>query len=112
MNIQNPAAKRIYEFSRKDAHVAGETNEIDLAIFQSRHHFAIVLFAAASAAFDNQRFDSALSCLCEPASVLLIADHNGYFRIRNRSIANGVSQCHHVRAPSGNQDRQAMHCHL
>ena|SRR5438128_1142123 len=52
MNIQNASAKTFDEFMRKNAHVSGEANQIDIPRAQLRDDFAIVFFSCSTAPCD------------------------------------------------------------
>src|SRR5438045_9625780 len=72
MNVEDAATIRINKFRRQHAHVAGQTNQIDLSACQRRHDFTIVFLARARATFNHERFNSTLTGALKTGSVALI----------------------------------------
>lgn len=98
MNVQDASAKSLDEFARKNAHVAGETNEIDFAIFQRRSDVTIVFLTLAPAMFEHERFNFAFLGFRQPRRARLIADDDGDLGVWDATFANRIRQCDHVRA--------------
>src|SRR5215469_1397279 len=53
MDVQNPLRKLLYEPGREQAHVPGETDEVNLALLQSCSDFLIVLLAGLALRWDE-----------------------------------------------------------
>src|SRR6266498_4515485 len=104
MNVQDPAAVCVDEFTREYAHVTRETNEIDIACSQGFHDFVIVFFAWAAATLNKKRFNPAFTCFIQTSRSWLIADDDCDFRICNSSIIHRIGQRHHVRSATGDEN--------
>ena len=61
----------------------------------------VMLRARTPTAFDDARFNSALSGLRQSSGIWLITDDDRDFRIGNPAVPHGISKRHHVRAAPG-----------
>jgi hypothetical protein len=60
VDVDDALRKRVHEKRRQDAHVTGETNQIDAFLAQDRNNLAIVFFTFTPATFDDECFETAL----------------------------------------------------
>src|ERR1051325_1700679 len=98
MNVERAPAKRLYERRGEQAHVTGQADQLDAVCAQRRDDLAVMLFALAPAALDDQSLDSPLGRASQSRRVPLIADHNGDLGFRNSSLIDGIGERQHVRA--------------
>jgi hypothetical protein len=96
MNVQNAIAICFDEIIGEQAHVPGETNELDTAFVQCSNDRSIMFFTRTTAAFDGDGLESAIICSLQPCGCCVITDYQRDFRIRYAAFVHGVSQRKHV----------------
>src|SRR5262249_54307923 len=97
MNVQDPLAIGVKKHTRKDAHVARQADEIDLACLELRYDLPVVVCTGASATLDDSGRDSALFGLRQTLGARLVANNYSDLGVWDETFARGVRQRDHVR---------------
>ena len=103
MNIHDAIRESAYEFRRKQAHVSGQADQIDLRLPERRHNFGIMLFADTAFGRNQLRVQSAPLCRLQPGSIRAVGDHYSDFRVKPAGL-DGIRNGLKIGAASGKQD--------
>src|SRR5208337_3414971 len=109
MDVQDALRELADEPGRKQAHVAGEADEIDLALIQSGYNFAVMHFALFAFGRNHERFEPALARGFDAGSVGPVRNHYRNARARNASSGNAISDGDEVRAAAGEENAEVFH---
>ena len=92
MDIQDAVQKFCDKKGRQQAHVSGETDQIDSVFVQYRSDLAVVAFALEAFRRNHARLDSACFRALNTGRTLAIADDDGDLRVRNSSRRNAFRE--------------------
>src|SRR5712664_2541660 len=98
MNIQDAVRKFGDKKGREQAHVSGETDQIDLVFVENGSDLAVVHFALEAFRGDHTGLDSARFRTLDAGRAIAIADDDGDLRVRNPSGRNAFRERLEVRA--------------
>ena len=71
---------------RKQAHIAGQADQIHLRVMQRRDYVGIMLFAYAAFGWNQRRVQTAPLCRLKPWSVRAIGNYNRDFGVKFSSL--------------------------
>src|SRR5258708_16830854 len=92
MNIQNALRKSRHEKWRKQSHIPGKADEIDLRFAQRRDYQTIVSFAFQALGRYDAGGQSAGTGAIDSWSAVAIAEHQSDFRVGNAARGNTIGQ--------------------
>ncbi|MNZ69171.1 hypothetical protein D3C78_874630 [compost metagenome] len=96
------------EIPRYQAHVTGKADDIRRNLAKCGQYGALMLrLAGISLAFEDQRRNTEIPCLFQPARRCLVRNHADDFRRKIHRLA-GLGQRHHVGAAAGNENDDAF----
>ena len=72
MDIENPPRKLLHKPWRKQPHISGKANQIDIVLLQRRDNFAVMLFPRLALRWNHQRIQSALRAVAMPGASALL----------------------------------------
>src|SRR5882672_2037324 len=98
MNIQDAVQKSCDKKGRQQAHVSGETDQIDLLFVKNRSDLTVIDLALQAFRRNHARLDSTRFRALDARRALAIADDDGDLRVRNPSRRNAFRQGFEVRA--------------
>jgi hypothetical protein len=108
MNIQDALRKTLNEVRRQQAHVAGQTHQIDLVFVQNGNDLAIVRFTLKPSRRDDLRGNTSRAGTLNSLRAFSIRDDNRDLRIRNSARGNAVRKGFKIRAPPAQQHTYAF----
>src|SRR5208283_4049259 len=101
MNVENLRRKLLHEPGREQAHVTGETDQVDLIVEKCSHNFAVVRLAWFTFRWNDQRVEAAMADGFEAGSIGTIRNHDRNPGIGYPARRNAVGNRHKIGAPSG-----------
>src|SRR5271165_6218967 len=105
MNVEDAIGKLLHEPGREQAHVTREAHEVDLALAQRGHDFAIVLLARLALRRNHQRVQAALARRLDSWRISPVRDDDRDLRVklsRSDVVGDGLK----VRAAPGKKDAE------
>jgi hypothetical protein len=92
------------ELRRDDAHVACETDEIDVVLVKVGDHLGVVLGALAASGGDAEGGDAELAGSGEAGSVVDVGEDDGDLHAEEPLVADGLGDGEEVGASAGEED--------
>jgi hypothetical protein len=108
MNIQDALGEGGYEEGRKEAHVAGQADQIDLVFVEDGGDLAVVDFAFKTLGGDCAGGNVAGGGAFEARGVRFVADYYGEFGVGNTSGADTIGEGFEVGAAAAEENADAM----
>src|SRR5258708_36395177 len=109
MDVENFRRKLLHEPGRKQAHVTGEADEIDFAVQESRHNFAVVLLAWPAFRWNDERMESALAGGFQTGSIGTVRNHDSNAGGGDPARRNTVGDGHKIGSASGKKEAEMFH---
>src|SRR5688572_11731362 len=103
MDIENTVWKSADELCGEQPHIAGQTDERDIALNYFTNHQLFMLMAREAAVRDDNYFIAPRACQRNTGSIFTITDYNRDLGIEPASI-DGIHQRHHIRATPGDKN--------
>ena len=94
----------LHKPGREQAHVSGETDEINLVLLEHGGDFAIMLLAGFVFRWNAKRIETAPLSSFEACGFSAVGDDNSNLRARNSASRNGIRDGQKIRAASAEQD--------
>jgi hypothetical protein len=108
MNIQNTIRECSYKIWRKQAHVAGQTDEVDFVLIEDRDDLAVIRFALQTFRRNRSRRDAARFCAIEAGRAFAVADDYRDLRVGNSAGNDALRERFEVRTAAAQQHAYAL----
>src|SRR5512132_874645 len=101
MYVEDSSEVAFKKWTRQQTHIAGETDEFNIAIAQRSNNLRVMFLARSASSCDQKRFDSPRGGCCNAGSIRLITDYYSKFCARDETRFDGTGKGQHVRAATG-----------
>ena len=109
VDVEDAIGEGLHEGRRDDAHVAGETDEIDLVRVEGGDHLAVVVGAVAAGGGDAHGGEVQLAGRGEAGGIFPVRENDGDLCADEVPLADGFGDGEEVGASAGEEDAQALH---
>src|SRR5580698_10041284 len=108
VNVQNTVWERGHKIRRQQAHVAGETDEVDFVLVENLDDLAVIRFPFQSFRRNHARGNTACLCAIDTGGAIAVADDHGDFRVRNSAGRNALRERFEIRTAAAQQHAYAL----
>ena len=109
MDVQNAVGEGLNEFTREQAHVSSEADEIDVMLVEAGDDFGVMLSALASAGLDGDGIEAERAGGVETGCVGLVGDDDGDLAAGEFAGVDVFGDGEEVGAASGEKNAEAFH---
>ena len=109
VDVEKPVGELADEVCRKQAHVAGEADEVDAEFFEQGEDSFFMLGLRPAAAFKGNGFDAEGASGFDAGSSGDVGEDDGDFAVGEAAVARGADDGHAVGAAAGDEDGDSGH---
>ena len=109
MDVENATGEVLHEPGRKQAHVPGQADQVNLVLFEGRDHFAIVIFSGLALGGNQNRREPQAACGFQASGVSFVGDDDGNPRIGDLPGRDVLGDGLEIRSAPRKQDAEVLH---